>query len=249
VIKAYRLNAIRPLLPLASEDLPLLASFYPLTDGVEPWLIRYVVNTEGFWLQANDQLGSNHPPLSFHEFEGMTGFTKDELEPGKLEGMGYRWGLPGGKPILPLPFTAKQFLEFANRLGDVARGVMPLNTDDAAQFVTELAQRNPDAAELAQIILSGVAPTDAATPAPVVDAVEPAKVGPVANWRMQIQAEATAHCLRLRKSGANPTRHSILEPMAKWCRDNDIRTDTKINPSANYLRTHVLGGKYWDVPT
>jgi hypothetical protein len=88
-----------------------------------------------------------------------------------------------------------------------------------------------------------------ATPAPVVPAlVEPNKAGPVANWKMQIQTEATALCLLLRKSGANPTRNSILDSMAKWCRDNNIRTDTKINPSANYLRTHVLGGKHWDVP-
>lgn len=85
-------------------------------------------------------------------------------------------------------------------------------------------------------------------PVAVAELVEPAKAGPIANWKMQIQTEATVYCLRLRKSGASPTKHSILEPMAKWCRDNDVKTETKIYPSANYLRTHVLGGKHWDVP-
>jgi hypothetical protein len=94
------------------------------------------------------------------------------------------------------------------------------------------------------VVESIVAPIFTATVAPLGDQPNAA----VANWKMQIQAEATAHCLRLRKAGANPTRNSILDPMAQWCRDNDIKTDTKIHPSANYLRTHVLGGKHWDVP-
>jgi hypothetical protein len=94
------------------------------------------------------------------------------------------------------------------------------------------------------VVESIVAPAFTATVAPLGDQPNAA----VANWKMQIQAEATAHCLRLRKSGANPTRNSILDSMAQWCRDNDIKTDTRIHPSANYLRTHVLGGKHWDVP-
>lgn len=68
------------------------------------------------------------------------------------------------------------------------------------------------------------------------------------NWKMRIQSEATALCLRLRKSGANPTRRSILGPMAEWCVKNKVKTDGNIIPSAGYLRTHVLGGKHWDVP-
>lgn len=86
-----------------------------------------------------------------------------------------------------------------------------------------------------------------AMPAPMVTAKE-CEVPSVANWKMLVQTEATALCLRLRSAGANPTKNSILESMAKWCRDNDVKTDRKIYPSANYLRTHVLGGKHWDVP-
>ena len=54
-----------------------------------------------------------------------------------------------------------------------------------------------------------------ATPAPVVAASDgPETLPAVPNWKMLIQAEATAHCLRLRKAGANPTRNSILDSMA-----------------------------------
>ena len=67
-------------------------------------------------------------------------------------------------------------------------------------------------------------------------------------WKIQIQAEATAYWRRLRKSGENPTIHSILARMAQWCRDSDVRTDRDIHPSGNYLRTHVLARKYWTPP-
>lgn len=87
--------------------------------------------------------------------------------------------------------------------------------------------------------------TDTAPPAPVVSASdEPA----IPNWKMLIQAEATALILRLRNSGANPTKHSILGSMAQWCLANGIKTDGGIFPSEGYLRTHVLGGRHWDVP-
>lgn len=86
---------------------------------------------------------------------------------------------------------------------------------------------------------------NAATPAPVKTASDG---GAIPNWKMQIQAEATAHCLRLRKAGANPTTNNIVDSMATWAKDNDVMTDGNIFPTANYLRTHVLGGKHWNVP-
>jgi hypothetical protein len=68
------------------------------------------------------------------------------------------------------------------------------------------------------------------------------------NWKMRIQTAATDHCLQLQKSGASPTTHSILDAMVKWCHDNNVKTDGKIFPGANYLRTHVLSRKYWKLP-
>ncbi len=98
-------------------------------------------------------------------------------------------------------------------------------------------------------VLDGVPEVAEIPAAPVVaesadDGVTPA----TPNWKMRIQAEATAFCLRLQKVGANPTKSSVLKPMTKWCVENEVRTDGNIFPSANYLRTHVLGGKHWDVP-
>lgn len=103
-------------------------------------------------------------------------------------------------------------------------------------------QPSSEASTNPQVEILPFAATDGA------DSAGPAPLPAVPTWKMQIQTEATEHCLRLRKSGANPTRNSILDSMAKWCRDNNIKTATKIHPSANYLRTHVLGGKHWDVP-
>ena len=95
--------------------------------------------------------------------------------------------------------------------------------------------------------------TDTATPAPVEPLVTAsdgtAPLPAVPNWKMLIQAEAAELFLRLLASGANPTPHSLVKPMANWCRDNEIKTDGNINPSEGYIRTHVLGGGHWTPPT
>ena len=90
---------------------------------------------------------------------------------------------------------------------------------------------------------------DTVTPAPVGAASDgPKPLSAEHNWKMRIQAAATEHCLAMRKSGCSPTKSSIVETMARWCRHNHVMTDGKIFPSAAYLRTHVLGGSHWDLP-
>lgn len=88
------------------------------------------------------------------------------------------------------------------------------------------------------------------TLAPIADGKlgKPNKVKAVTNWKMQIQIEATEVCKSLRKSGANPSKASLAEPMAKWCRDNNIKTNGGIFPSPGYIKTSVLGGKHWELP-
>jgi hypothetical protein len=68
------------------------------------------------------------------------------------------------------------------------------------------------------------------------------------NWKNLIQIEAGRKLRALRAAGANPTVSSILNDMATWCRENNIKTTNGIFPSPNYLRTHVLGGKHWTRP-
>ncbi|CAM5539512.1 hypothetical protein [Eoetvoesiella caeni] len=94
--------------------------------------------------------------------------------------------------------------------------------------------------------------------AAAMDAVEPSpapggdkgqdETPALSNWKMQIQAEAAAMFKRLRKVGAQPTVHSIIEDLAKWCSANNVQTDTGIHPKASYLRVHVLSGKHWKPP-
>ncbi len=68
------------------------------------------------------------------------------------------------------------------------------------------------------------------------------------NWRMRIQTQATSHILALRKGGANPTVHSIINDIHAWCVLNDVRSIRGGIPSPGYIRTHVLGGKHWTPP-
>lgn len=67
--------------------------------------------------------------------------------------------------------------------------------------------------------------------------------------RLLIQAEAYALWLRLKASGANPSVHSICEPMAKWCADTGTTTHTGVTPRAGTIRNTILGGSSgWQPP-
>ncbi len=68
------------------------------------------------------------------------------------------------------------------------------------------------------------------------------------SWKMLVQAEATEHWIRVLATGGQPSVHSIAEPLADWCKANNIRTTTKVNPGERYLRQSVLSGRYWTPP-
>jgi hypothetical protein len=68
------------------------------------------------------------------------------------------------------------------------------------------------------------------------------------NWKMKIQAEATAVCLRMYSYNSNPTRSSISETLARWCQENNVLTGSKILPTAGYIRMHVIGKRQWTMP-
>lgn len=90
---------------------------------------------------------------------------------------------------------------------------------------------------------------DAMVPVPAMEVSTSVGVEPaLTNWKMRIQAEATSRFKRLRASGANPTVHSMVDDMARWCREHDVKTDGDIYPKSGYLRTHVLGGNHWTPP-
>lgn len=67
------------------------------------------------------------------------------------------------------------------------------------------------------------------------------------NWKMLVQAEAARHWAALRKDGANPTKFSIKDDLARWCRENGVKTKTGINPNPEYIYRHAL--RDWVPPT
>jgi hypothetical protein len=68
------------------------------------------------------------------------------------------------------------------------------------------------------------------------------------NWKLRVQAHAIKLIRALRKTGANPTVHSILNDIHSWCVKNNVRTVRGVIPSPGYIRTHALGGKHWSPP-
>jgi len=72
---------------------------------------------------------------------------------------------------------------------------------------------------------------------------------PPENWMMKIQFEATDRWKAQRAMGCNPTRRSMKDELAKWCRDNHILTAGGINPSADYIYRHVIAKRVWQSPT
>ena len=83
----------------------------------------------------------------------------------------------------------------------------------------------------------------AAESVPGTDAAAPL----VDDWKMRVQAEAAAHWQHLRKLHCNPTKHGILPHLAKWCRENNIRTagPSGIHPSEGYLKNVLVK---WEPP-
>lgn len=152
------------------------------------------------------------------------------------------------------PVQAKQFEDKLNAAVDAGDFVSLIRDGKHLQIEELLAW--PDCPSIAPdspltFWLGEPAPAQSpARPAPVPPASDcPSPLPAVPNWKMLIQAEAAELFLRLLASGANPTPHSLVKPMAKWCRDNEIKTDGNINPSEGYIRTHVLGGDHWTPPT
>lgn len=88
---------------------------------------------------------------------------------------------------------------------------------------------------------------DDAASEPVV--AKPSKPIPTNNWKLKIQAEAARSWKELVKTGCSPTRYSIKDDLAKWCRDNEVTTDGGIYPKADYIYKHVLRKAIWKSPT
>lgn len=152
MVKTYQLKALWPLLQFETAAAPLLATL----DAYGGGLVKYAVSQDGFWLFSQSQ------PFSASESEGLTGFHPADLVPKRIDGVdGYFYGMQDGAPLLPLPFTAAQLIEFDRRtaglvVASIERG------NDTEGWIAELGKNNPDAAELARGIHGGKWPVDLA---------------------------------------------------------------------------------------
>lgn len=70
---------------------------------------------------------------------------------------------------------------------------------------------------------------------------------PSDNWKMRIQAQAAILWRATIATGATPTKNNIKTDLAKWCRENNVTTDSSIFPSEDYIYRHVL--RHWKPST
>jgi hypothetical protein len=149
--KKYSLTALWPLLPFEEK------TTFPLVATLEPYggdTLKYAVTDDGIWLC---KLPPASEMLSDSERESVTGYRRTELAYKKIDGLGYVHALQGGEPLLPLPFTRAQLIEFENRQAGLISSCIERG-DDTDDWITSLEQDNPDAAELARGIHGGVWP-------------------------------------------------------------------------------------------
>jgi hypothetical protein len=77
---------------------------------------------------------------------------------------------------------------------------------------------------------------------------QPTGVEKSEHWKMIIQSEAANLWKRLVTQGCSPSISSIVDDMAKWCREKKVLTGGDFYPSREYLRRHVLSKKHWTPP-
>ncbi len=239
--KTYSLKAVFPLFPMQRAAPPLSGSFEPFGNGTEPWLIRWVVDSVGFWLQVNDNY-VHAQPLSTDEFQGISGFHPADLEFKSLEGVGFVYGLPGGKPILPLPFTAMQLIEFDKQIGGLVRDCFYIDEKEADEQLIQLEQANPDAAELARIIFSGVmSEQGATTPIPAPFLTGSASGGDKA-WKGTARTRAHELIKRDREKDLYPSQVNLADEIAKELRRDGVHGDDGKPLTGAYIKRHALKG-------
>ena len=68
------------------------------------------------------------------------------------------------------------------------------------------------------------------------------------SWKLRVQQEATALCLRLYAAGANPSVTDLADSMADWCVQSKVVAERGKPPSKSYIRMHVLGRRHWNKP-
>lgn len=199
---------------------------------------RFVMGDSGpvLWISDGMTKGRSRPLSVPRALRGVSSFALDRLLRGSMASGG------GARPSPPSPVRA--WVAPPENAEPAPAVVVP----ESEQADTQASPVVTVSASAAAVSVVPVAEPNSSTEEPI----KPIKPVPTApsppTWKMRIQIEAADYWRTLRKSGANPTVKSILPRMVKWCQDNDVKTDGRINPREGYLRTHVLAGKHWTPP-
>lgn len=257
--KLYSIQALRHILPLEPAADPLRAFFYPCLceDGHGIWMFRYVVDSKGFWFQKNDvckdQWGKVVPNDLIFSLSGLdlddlerVPFDSNASQHPEVQKHPFRYGLPGGKPILPLRFTARQFFDWEKQcLCDEQRNsteTVCIHFYIFADELAELDKTNPEAAELARICLSGVRPEQQATapgPAPMV--LESASGGDD-GWKAEAKKMAVELINRDREKDLYPSQDNLADEIAKKFRSVGVLGAAGKPLTGAYIKRHALNG-------
>ncbi|CAM5788388.1 hypothetical protein ACFOHU_16385 [Ottowia pentelensis] len=86
------------------------------------------------------------------------------------------------------------------------------------------------------------------SPSTTVEPIDVSEPPPLLPWKMLVQAIAAELWTTFREAEANPTIAGIVDQVARRCVERGIKTSSGINPTAAYLRVHVLSAKHWTPP-
>ena len=145
------------------------------------------------------------------------------------------------------PARAWAALEKADELEDAVRGLVPARTLEESDKRTERLYEIDEIRRLRGDLLKFVPKGSRGARKTSHDAKGRSSATD-ANWKMRIQEEAARRFNALRAAGASPTKQDIIPDLVRWCREIELKTGSGLYPTEGYLRTHVLGGRYWKPP-
>jgi len=134
---------------------------------------------------------------------------------------------------------------------DAAEGITPESIkasclEDLNDAITRYAKYLPEHEAKVWLVTTLAVVEQVATDAEVNTNSNPI---PTSNWKLKIQAEAARRWKELVTMGCSPTRNSIKDDLATWCRNNKVTTDGGIFPRADYIYRHVIRAAIWKPPT
>ena len=165
------------------------------------------------------------------------GLSDEQIEP-------LLWHPTGdyNQPALKFPCSLTQLRAFVEDAGLAGC----IDEDSVAELLAKLPEVNPSSADLNQ---DSGAQAGAGERNQAGDKEKQAP--PLEHWKLRVQQYAAELWQRILDSGANPTVQNTKDQIAKWCVENNVKTGTNNNgvyPSAEYLRTHVLGKDWTNKP-